>query len=662
MLEHINEVSSGSQNKKDGTQAFNRLNMVPAEDLFVPEISIRPEQAEALLVISSLLNSELNPGNVLINLVQHVSGLFKASRAAVFLRKNLQHELTDGSNPHNVFTEEEPLADIGMLVCAANWGLTDLFIDKVLKFYEDREFSRLQTIRSPVYIEDIQASQRLNGLRELSMREGLMTMLTLPLLYRQSLIGIMVLYHSQHRVYSREELRLLTIITNQAALAITNSRLYEEARRREQEAEMLAEASRVLSSSLKLREVLSVIGEMSTRMVGNTSVVFIVRENTDQIFPIGYYSKETPPPELPEYIPTKNSEPVRIGQTIVGKVVQNATAMFIKDNTDWSRIAPFIRDVEHVNSLLCVPLKVRSKVIGALAIYNITYQNPEIKVTPIEDRHVTLLQQLAERAANAIENARNYEAERLALQEKDRFLTLISHELKTPLTSLLGYNRLVNKRLEEESLEKIDLNKLIESLRHYNGVMEGQLDRLQTLVEDLTSISDIETNKLELHKRPVDLIPIIRNKINEAEQLAKQVRMPRPVHHFELRTNPAVVIGDVDIPAFERVLSSLLSNAVKYSPRGGLIKVKVQQALEEITIAVQDEGVGIPEKDLPHLFERFFKANNSPSKANGLGLGLYISENFIKAMGGRIEVQSEEGKGSNLTIYLRASAPLKSNY
>ncbi|MEI7555768.1 ATP-binding protein [Candidatus Chlorohelix sp.] len=659
MLEHINEVSSDSQNKKDGTQAFNRLNMVPAEELFVPEISIRPEQAEALLVISSMLNSELNPGNVLINLVQHVSGLFKASRAAVFLRKNLQHELVDSSNLHNVFTEEEPLAEIGMLVCAANWGLPEEFIDKIAKFCE---FNRLQNVRSPLYIEDIQAEQCLNGLRELSMREGLITMLTLPLLYRQNLIGIMVLYHNHHKIYSREDLRLLTIITNQAALAITNSRLYEEARRREQEAEMLAEISRILSTSLKLREVLHIVGEMSAKMAGNTSVIFIVRENTDQIFPINYYSKEKPPPELPEYTPVKNSTPVRIGQTVVGKVVQNATSMFIKDNTDWSRIAPFIRDVEHVNSLLCVPLKVRSKVIGALAIYNITYGNPEIKITPIEDRHVALLQQLAERAANAIENARNYGAERLALREKDQFLDFLSHELRTPLTSLIGYNSIVNKLLKKEILGKTDLNKLIESLLQNNGAMGSQLERLQTLMEDITNISNIDANKLELHKHTVDLIPLIRNKINEAEQLAKKVRMPYLVHRFELRTNPAVVISDVDIPAFERVIASLLSNAVKYSPQGGLIRVKVQQALEEITISIQDEGVGIPEKDLFQLFERFFKADNSPSKAKGLGLGLYLSQNFIKAMGGHIEVQSEEGKGSNFIIYLRASTPLKSNY
>jgi signal transduction histidine kinase len=270
---------------------------------------------------------------------------------------------------------------------------------------------------------------------------------------------------------------------------------------------------------------------------------------------------------------------------------------------------------------------------------------------PLEDRHISLAQALADRAAVAIANSQMYEAERREQRAKDEFLSLIAHELKTPLTALMGYNRLLGKQVEEKNTEP---QKLKESLQHYSGVMDNQLERLQTLVEDLTSISLIETNQLELHTRPADIVPIIKNQISEMEKLLKSARLPRMIHQFELRAQPTPVLGIVDVPAFERVIYSLLNNAVKFSPKGGTIRMRVQQVVDEVLFTIQDEGLGISIEEQGLIFERFYKASSAAARANGLGLGLYISQGLMKAMGGRIEVESEEGGGSVFTVALRA--------
>jgi len=626
---------------------------MPSPDLLMTEEFLRPEQAEALLTISTLLSSELNPGAVLRNLLQHICSLFRADRSAVFLRKNLQRELTDPAGPNkHLFRENEPLADIGPVVCAANYKLSDEYISKIITFYEDKEFSKLQEIRRPVFVADAQHDVRLNGLRELNQHEGFQTMLTLPLLYRQNLIGILVLYHNQRRIYSDQELKLLTVFSNQAALSITNARLYDEARRREREAQMLAEASRLFNTSLKVRNVVPNVVTVATNMLANTAVVYILRENTDQLYPIGYISQLPQPPDMPEYSAVKHGKPMKVGQTAIGKVVQTGTPILMRE-ADLRKTPLFLRAEDGVESFLCVPLRVRGRIIGALASYNVTFHQKNIQLSTLEERHVAVAQALADRAAIAIENAQMYEAEIREQSSKDEFLSLVAHELRTPITSIKGYNRLIIKRLEEtEGLEPGQYN-LMDSLRHYTGAMDTQVERLHVLIEDLTRISEIETERVELHKRSIDLVSVVRNKVAEMEKQLKAARLPRVMHSFEIRAYPDLIMAEVDVAAFERVVFSILGNAVKFSPKGGAIKIRIQQALDEVTVSVQDEGVGISADDRLKIFERFYKSTNHGSRANGLGLGLYISQGLMKAMGGRIEVESEEGNGSTFTIFVR---------
>jgi signal transduction histidine kinase len=610
------------------------------------EAVLKPEQVEALLTISALLNSDLNAGRVLRDLLVQICALFHADRAAVFLREKLP--LAE----ENKDVSEARRQDIGRVLCAASTGLSQEYLESLIAFYERKEFRQLQSQRRPVYIADARQDQRLNGLREINSREGFRTMLTLPLLHREVLIGTIILYHDQSHTYTEQETRLLSIFANQAALAITNARMYEAARQREREAAQLAEAGRVFNASLRTREVLNRVVRTVGGCLGNSAVVYILQEGSDEAYPVAFYSDAVHEGEIKVASPVKDGHPVKLGSGAIGKSMQSGVPFLLRDPAEILKSIPFLSKSEAVNSLLCVPLKTRGRIIGTLLAYKVTYGMPG---KPLEEDQLGLAQALAERAAVAIENARMYEAEKREQRVKDEFLTLVSHELNTPLTNLKGYNQLLSKKLDAANtrVPGEPPNRAVEGLRHFTGIIGGQIDRLQYLVTDLARIPQIETGQLELKLAPALLLPLVQEEVQRVEQSLKASGGPAPRHKFEVTARKNNLMAEVDLAAFFRVIHNLLINAVKFSPNGGLIRVDLSPGPSQmVKISVSDSGIGISELDLPHIFERFYKASSQPNRANGLGLGLYISQNLSQAMHGRLIATSEEGKGSTFMILL----------
>lgn len=624
----------------------------PGEIVQADPNGIRPEQAEALLTISGLLNSDLNPGRVLRDMLKPIRALFHANRAAVFLREHLP--LTSPENAAKNPVGEEFESEIGPVKCAAALGLSPEYLEKISTFYEVKEFRRLQQERRPLYVNDAQHDYRLNGVRELNRREGFQTMLTLPLLHRKLLVGALVLYHDEAHTYSPEEIKLLSIFANQAALAISNARLYNETRNREREAAFLAESSRAFNESLKLRDVMNRVVGASAAVLGNTALIFIVREGSDLAYPVAFYSNIEPPSGLTIPSPVRTQPPTRIGEGAVGKTIQSGTPFFIHNVKDVLKAAPFIRPEDNVEALLCVPLKTRGKTIGALVCYKVFIEEA---VTPskaqhnVTQRQLGLAQALADRASVAIENARMYEAEKREQQNKDEFLSFVAHELRTPLTSIKGYNNLLIKRLQEPGAT-FQTNPLeyLQSLKRFTGVVETQAERLQSLIQDLTSISRIETGNLEVNLRSVNLVDLVRETVEGVQADLAATHQARLAHEISLRYSRPQIELQLDPDVTKRILRNLMSNAVKFSPKGGNIIIRLNHTPTEVTLSVQDPGIGIRPEDQEQIFERFYKASSQPGRANGLGLGLYITKSLVEAEGGHIQVKSEVGAGSTFTV------------
>lgn len=222
---------------------------------------------------------------------------------------------------------------------------------------------------------------------------------------------------------------------------------------------------------------------------------------------------------------------------------------------------------------------------------------------------------------------------------KDKFLSIVSHELKTPLTSLKGMTQLLRRQVKRaEAIEVVSVGL---------ADMERSIRRMEVLVNDLLDSSLIETNMFVLHRKRCDLVELCRHLIDEYTAGAG------PSLTFEIPGDPIEV--EVDVNRISQVIINLLSNARKYSPKGSPITLTLQQAGYETMFSVRDMGVGIPEEMLPHIFDQFYRVpsvevQNGPHV--GLGLGLYISRKIVERHGGHIDVQSVPNQGSTFTVVL----------
>ena len=222
---------------------------------------------------------------------------------------------------------------------------------------------------------------------------------------------------------------------------------------------------------------------------------------------------------------------------------------------------------------------------------------------------------------------------------KDKFLSMVSHELKTPLTTLKGRTQLLQRQIKREGAEEVVSAGLKD--------IERSIKRLQILVEDLLDASLVDTNMFVVHRRKCDLVELCRNLLSE------YTAGDSPALRFEAPGEP--IEAEVDADRIGQVLLNLLSNARKYSPKGYPITVTLQQVGFEAVISVRDMGVGIPPEALPHIFDQYYRAPGVQAQngsKNGLGLGLFISRKLVERHAGRIEVQSEPGKGSVFSIFL----------
>ena len=221
-------------------------------------------------------------------------------------------------------------------------------------------------------------------------------------------------------------------------------------------------------------------------------------------------------------------------------------------------------------------------------------------------------------------------------RQRSDFLTVAAHELRTPLTPLSMYLQSIERRLERG--QPVDPELATKARR--------QVGRLGKLVEDLLDVSRLESRRMKLAQDRVDLVAL-------AEEVVSDFRGDARHHDIVFHRTPEPVVVQGDLQRLEQVLVNLLANAIKYSPSGGQIVVKVDKRGSEACVSVTDPGIGIPSEEQEKLFERFFRAANAATRNYaGLGIGLFVSHEIVQRHGGRFEVQSQVGVGSTFTFFL----------
>jgi signal transduction histidine kinase len=286
-----------------------------------------------------------------------------------------------------------------------------------------------------------------------------------------------------------------------------------------------------------------------------------------------------------------------------------------------------------------IPLLLEGRVSGALGL-----SFGEAHVFNGDER--TFLLTLASQCAQALERARLYEAERqararaeAAVRLRDQFLSIAAHELKTPLTSLLGYAQLFQRRtLRVGNLSEADQRAL--------DVIVAQSARLNRMVAALLDIARIESGQLSIQRAPLDLCELARRVVEEAREQAEE-------HPLEVTCQPEQLLIEGDDLRLEQVLQNLIQNAIKYSPPGAPVAVRLERQGAYASVAVADRGIGIPEAALARLFQRFYRAPNVDERQiSGMGIGLFVVKEIIMLHDGTVEVESIEGQGSTFSFRL----------
>ncbi len=288
-----------------------------------------------------------------------------------------------------------------------------------------------------------------------------------------------------------------------------------------------------------------------------------------------------------------------------------------------------------IKSYAGVPIKAKQTIIGVLFVHS-TRRN----AFGGKDK---LLVAFADEAAIAIENARLYnEASTVgALREADRLktelLANVSHDLRTPLTSIKGYTTTILRHFDRLADEE---------KRDFLHEIEIASDRLTELIENLLQLSKLEAGGFHMQKEPVVIVSLLTNAVEDLEQKTKGRR-------FVTRCDERLPLIDGDPRRIRQVLDNLLSNAVKYSPENTDITVECISTDSEVKVRVTDQGVGISPEELEKVFDRFYQASSGASqRGGGVGLGLAICKGIIEAHGGRIWAESTLGKGSTFTFTL----------
>jgi signal transduction histidine kinase len=476
------------------------------------------------------------------------------------------------------------------LVARAAVGLEEE-VEQGVRIPVGRGFAgRVAAGRKPVVLDDVDHADVLNPILR---QKGIKSMVGAPLLVGGEVTGVLHVGVLRPRLFSAEDVELLQLAADRAALAIEHARLYEAERRARQRLEHVQAVTDVALAHLELDELLAVLlPRIREILAADTCAVLLLDEETNELAARAAVGIEE---EVEQGIR------IPVGRGFAGRVAAERTPVILDDVDHADVVNPILRE-KGIKSMLGVPLILAGDVIGVLHVGTLEY-----RLFTSDD--VELLQLVADRVALAIERARIHEETVLLDELKLNFVAIASHELRTPTTSVYGALATLVHRGDTLSDETKQL--LLQS--GYE-----QAERLRRLLEELLDLSRLDAQAIRVEPRPLVLRSSLAKIIADSIPAETSIRLDVPAD-LAVAADPLVL---------ERVVSNLLMNAVRHGAPP--IVVAGEQRDHHVRVTVEDGGKGVPEELRPRLFDRFARGDH----AGGSGLGLAIARAYARAHGG----------------------------
>jgi PAS domain S-box-containing protein len=407
---------------------------------------------------------------------------------------------------------------------------------------------------------------------------GLLAGVALPLLARNQVVGVLFIFRNYLGVFSANDKALLQSFADQAAIAVHNAQLYTQLRYEERRIAALLDAVGDGLLILTADHTIEHCNPALARLLGAPLEQIRGRKHEDMI----------------RWAKQKDSMSLEQAEVGGWPLTPNAS-LYVEGDLE--------------------------RPVGPALPVGITY-------APLLSTDGVLL--------NVIGLVRDITRFREAEELKSTFVSVVSHELKTPVALIKGY--VSTLRREDASWDR-------EIIQDSLAVIEEEADRLTDLIENLLDASRLQAGALSINQSDVDLSGLAR-------RIAERFQTQENRHIITVSFPPDFPIILADEDRIAQVLSNLISNAIKYSPNGGEIQIRGQVHAQQVVVCVSDQGSGIAAGDIPYIFDRFYRATEASRTTKGAGLGLYLARAVVEAHGGRIWVDSKSGEGARICFSL----------
>jgi two-component system sensor histidine kinase KdpD len=388
----------------------------------------------------------------------------------------------------------------------------------------------------------------------------------------------------------------------------------------------ISRAGRAVASTLSLEDVLRLILESAQELLDATegSVMLLDEEKKNLHIAAAVGIDDAVRPVIP------------IGEGVAGWVAEFREPVILRGEISDPRFRRFIPKDRSVRSAMSAPLRAREEPVGVL---NVSVSEGTREYNEHDLRALTVF---ADHAAIAIANARLFQREKEASAQLEtldaarrEFLAVVTHDLKAPLTAVLGYIRL---------LRGLEGRASAEQTKEFLQIAEQQGERMLDMLEQLIVATSLEEGAPSLTRQPLDL----RSLVEESVSAFRGALEDRPLR-LTIPDDVPTVFGDPG--AVQHILANLVENALKYSPVGAEIGVEIEAVPEEVRVIVADAGPGIPDETLPYVFDRYRRADATADGAS-VGLGLFIVRSLVEGQGGRVWAENGPQGGARVTFAL----------